>query len=70
MLYVLFLNFSTSLTTGEIQEKSIQEVVVTGNKTISRNIGIWHLYNDNIVANIDIVGDEYTEFDINFVYVE
>ena len=33
-----FLEFSTSLTTGKIQEKSIQEVVVTGNKTVSRII--------------------------------
>ena len=37
-LVYFFFNFPSSLTTGKIQKKNIQETVVTGNKTISRII--------------------------------
>ena len=72
ILYILFLNFSSSLTTGKIQEKNIQEAVATGNKIDDQQdyLGKWHLYNDIIVANIDIVDDDYIEFDISFVCEE
>ena len=51
-------------TTGKIQETNLQEPVATG-KTIIKTV----LQNDIIIV-IDIVDDEYVEFDINFLYVE